>query len=99
MTLKSQFAPQFLYKRYGEVVGKNAKNSTGKAAGVTAKYDQTNYWSYVWDNQITYDKQLDKHHLNASFVQSIQMEQWEYSIKLPRISLSTAIGITWVLQV
>lgn len=79
LTFKSQFAPQFLYKRYGEVVGKNAKNSTGKAAGVTAKYDQTNYWSYVWDNQITYDKQLDKHHLNASFVQSIQMEQWEYS--------------------
>ena len=79
LTVKSQFAPQFLYKRYGEIVGKNAKNSTGKSAEVVAKYNQSTYWSYVWDNQITYDKQLDKHHLNASFVQSIQMEQWENS--------------------
>lgn len=79
LTLKTQFAPQMLYKREGNIVGTNSKNSTGKSENVTALYNQTLFWSYVWDNQITFDKTLDKHHLNASFVQSIQMEQWEYS--------------------
>ncbi len=79
LTLKTSFAPQMLYKRYGEVVGKNAKNSNGNLANVVAKYDQTLFWSYVWDNQVTFDKTFAKHHLNASFVHSMQMEQWEYS--------------------
>ena len=79
LTLKSQFAPQMLYTRYGEVVGTSAKNSNGSAGNTTAKNNQTAFWSYVLDNQITYDKRFGKHNLNASFVQSIQMEQWEYS--------------------
>lgn len=79
LTLKSQFAPQMLYKREGVIVGTAAKNSNGSAANVTADYNQTMFWSYVWDNQITFDKRMGKHNLNASFVQSIQMEQWEYS--------------------
>lgn len=79
LTLKTSLAPQMLYKRYGEMVGKNAKNSNGNTANITANYDQTLFWSYVWDNQITYDKTFGKHHLNASFVHSMQMEQWEYS--------------------
>ncbi len=79
LTLKTQFAPQMLYTRNGVLVGTNAKNSSGNSAIVEVKYNQSLYWSYVWDNQLTYDKQFDKHHLNASLVQSIQMEQWETS--------------------
>ena len=79
LTLKTQFAPQMLYTRNGVLVGTNAKNSNGNSAIVEVRYNQSLYWSYVWDNQLTYDKQFDKHHLNASLVQSIQMEQWETS--------------------
>ena len=79
LTLKTSFSPQYLYTRDGVYIGKNAKGSTGTNAGTNAEYAQQTYWSYVWDNQVTYDKLLDKHHLNVSFVQSIQMEQWENS--------------------
>ncbi len=73
------YLPQMLYTRNGVLVGTNAKNSSGNSAIVEVKYNQSLYWSYVWDNQLTYDKRFDKHHLNASLVQSIQMEQWETS--------------------
>lgn len=79
ITLKSQLSPQMLYTRNGVIVGPTAKNSTGKMTNVEANYDQSLFWSYVWDNQITFDKVFDIHHLTASFVQSIQMEQWETS--------------------
>ena len=79
LTLRSQFAPQMIYKREGVYIGPDSKNSTGKAESTTADYNQTLYWSYVWDNQVTYDKLFGLHHLNLSFVQSIQMEEWEYS--------------------
>lgn len=79
LTLKTQLAPQMLYKRTGVYVGANAKNSNGQQANTTADYNQTMFWSYVWDNQLTFEKRFGQHNLNASFVQSIQMEQWEYS--------------------
>lgn len=79
LTLKTSFSPQMLYTRSGIYVGKNAKNSTGTSTGTNAEYHQQMYWSYVWDNQVTYDKLFGLHHLNASFVQSMQMEQWESS--------------------
>lgn len=79
LTLKTSFSPQMLHTRYGLYVGKNAKNSTGSSDGTEAEYQQQMYWSYVWDNQATYDNNFGLHHLNASFVQSMQLEQWESS--------------------
>lgn len=79
LTLRSQFAPQFIYKREGVYIGPNSKNSNHNPESTTADYNQTTFWSYVWDNQVTYEKRFGLHNLNASFVQSIQMEQWEYS--------------------
>jgi TonB-linked SusC/RagA family outer membrane protein len=79
LTLKTSFSPQMLYVRKGSIVGKNAKNGMGSNANVGVEYNTSLYWSYVWDNQVTYDHSFDKHHLNASLVQSIQLEQWEGS--------------------
>ena len=79
LTLRSQFAPQFIYKREGVYIGPDSKNSNHNPESTTADYNQTTFWSYVWDNQATYEKRFGLHNLNASFVQSIQMEQWEYS--------------------
>ncbi|WP_304202767.1 TonB-dependent receptor [Phocaeicola plebeius] len=79
LTLRSQFAPQMIYKREGVYMGGDSKESGGKLEETKADYNQTLSWSYVWDNQVTYDKLFGLHHLNLSFVQSIQMEEWEYS--------------------
>ena len=79
LTLKSNFSPQMLYKREGVYIGVDAKNSNGKAENVTSDFYQTTFWSYVWDNQASYAKRFGDHNINANFVQSIQMEQWEYS--------------------
>lgn len=79
LTLKTQFAPQMLFKRNGVSIGTAAKNSNGKTDTANAEYHTTTYWSYVWDNQITYEKLFGKHKLTASAVQSMQMESWEYS--------------------
>lgn len=79
LTLRSQFAPQFIYKREGVSIGPNAKNSTGLAANTNAEYHQTTNWGYVWDNQITYDKIFGKHKLMVTCIQSIQYDDWEYS--------------------
>jgi TonB-dependent starch-binding outer membrane protein SusC len=79
VTLRTQLSPQMLYTRNGIYIGTNAKNSVGHKATVTADYNQSQYWSYVWDNQATYETRIKKHYLNASIVQSIQMEQWETS--------------------
>lgn len=68
-----------IYKRNGVLVGLTAKNSTGKSSGVNAEYHTSTYWSYVWDNQVTYEKSIQKHKLTASAVQSMQMESWETS--------------------
>lgn len=79
LTLKTQFSPQMLYQRKGVYIGPNAKNSNGKDSNVNVEYHTSTYWSYVWDNQITYEKLFGKHKLTASAVQSLQMESWEYS--------------------
>lgn len=77
LTLKTTISPQMLYTRDGVFVGLEAKNSSGQTKGVNAEYHHQMYWSYVWDNQVTYDRLMGFHHLNASLVQSMQMEQWE----------------------
>ncbi len=80
LTLRTQFSPQMRYVREGTYIGVDAKNSNGTQESTEADYNQTTFWSYVWDNQVTYDKIFaKKHHLIASVVQSISMDQWEYS--------------------
>ncbi len=79
LTLKTQFSPQMRYVREGTYIGTTAKNSNGSSDTVEADDNQTTFWSYVWNNQITYEKTFGKHNLNVSLVQDMQMEQWEYS--------------------
>lgn len=79
LTFKTSLSPQILYTRNGVFVGPNAKNGMGTWVNSEAQNSQSMYGSYVWDNQATWDKVLNLHHVNVSFVQSIQMEQWETS--------------------
>ncbi|WP_320167740.1 TonB-dependent receptor [Mangrovibacterium marinum] len=80
LTLRSQFSPQMIYKRDGEYYGLRAKNGGhGNPANVSAYYNTTDYFGYVWDNQLNYTKDIQKHSFNFSFIQSIQYDQWEKS--------------------
>ena len=79
LALRSQFSPQFIFKRDGEYYGLYCKNGGGgtSLANTSAVYETTNHWSYTWDNQVTYDKKLGQHSLGVTFVQSIQFQQEE----------------------
>ncbi|MGD9930343.1 MAG: TonB-dependent receptor [Mangrovibacterium sp.] len=78
LTLRSQFSPQMIYKRDSEYYGLRAKNGGhGNPANTSAYYNTTDYFGYVWDNQLNYTKDIQKHSFNFSFIQSIQYDQWE----------------------
>ncbi len=79
LTLRSQLSPQVIFQRNGEYYGQWSKAGAGKIANTTAVYATSDYFGYVLDNQITYNKQLDKHNINATVVHSLQLEEWETS--------------------
>jgi TonB-linked SusC/RagA family outer membrane protein len=80
LTLRTQLSPQMIYKRDGESYGTLAKNGGGgNSANANASYNTSDYFGYVWDNQLNYTKQFDKHNFNFNFIQSIQYDQWESS--------------------
>ncbi|MGS2764344.1 SusC/RagA family TonB-linked outer membrane protein [Sinomicrobium sp. M5D2P9] len=77
LTLRSQFSPHMIYKRDGYYGGQWWKGGAGKIENTNASYNTEDYFSYVLDNQLSYQKTIDRHNLNATFIQSIQYEQWE----------------------
>ncbi|MDN3669494.1 TonB-dependent receptor [Echinicola jeungdonensis] len=84
LKLRSQIAPQIIYGREGQYFGQFSKAGSGKIENTNANYRTTDFFSYVWDNQIDYQKKMDLHNLNFSVVQSIQFEQWEESYQAAR---------------
>lgn len=85
LTLRSQLSPQMIFKRDGESYGLYAKNGGHEnPANTSASYNTTDYFGYVLDNQLNYTKNIEKHSFNASFIQSIQYEQWEESAQSAR---------------
>jgi TonB-linked SusC/RagA family outer membrane protein len=77
MSLRSQISPQMIYNRSGNYFGQFCKAGAGKIENTDAEYSMTEYFGYVWDNQMNYLKDIDEHSFNFSLVQSIQFEQWE----------------------
>jgi len=78
LTLKTSFSPEILYGRNGTYNGPLSKASLGGAILSGATYATSNQYTYVWDNQATYDAQFNGgHKLTATLVQSIQSDQLE----------------------
>jgi TonB-linked SusC/RagA family outer membrane protein len=84
LTVRSQLSPQMIYKRYGFYRGQWCKETAGKIENTTATYETNDYFGYVWDNQLNYEKNLGLHHFDLSLVQSLQYEQWETSSQSAR---------------
>ncbi|MEQ8474271.1 MAG: TonB-dependent receptor [Marinoscillum sp.] len=78
LTLRSQLSPQIIYRREGEYYGINAKNGGRQVMeNTSANYARTDFFAYVLDNQVGYQKEVGQHDFNLNVIQSIQFEQWE----------------------
>lgn len=84
LTLRSQLSPHMIYKRDGTYFGQWRKGGAGKIENTRASYATEDYFSYVLDNQVAYQKAMDKHNFNFTFIQSIQYEQWENAVQEAR---------------
>lgn len=70
LTFKSSFNSDIDRYRDGKF---NASNSTSrKGDGSTASVKNQRGLSYTWENMLVFDRMFGKHHVGATFVQSIQ---------------------------
>lgn len=70
LKLKSSFSPNAHFSEVGEYWD---PLSTKSSAGGQLTKDKT--LSYIWDNQLTADKQFGDNHINYDFIYSMQMDR------------------------
>lgn len=71
--IKSTISPRYNRTRLGKYYGVVKNNRT-----VDYAYSSNaENFDYTWDNQISYNKNFDKHHLNATFINSIYHTRYE----------------------
>lgn len=62
LSLKSTFSPRFRFRRDGVFLG---TNSEGRVGGQPrGEMEDTKDFSYIWDNQVSLDKQIKDHSFN-----------------------------------
>ncbi|HEY3404001.1 MAG TPA: TonB-dependent receptor [Ohtaekwangia sp.] len=62
LSFKTTFAPRFTMSRQGQYTGIGAEGNTGPPQG---RIDNTQAFSYVWDNQVNVNKTFGDHSLSA----------------------------------
>jgi len=77
LTLKTTISPNYVASRSGSYFGPLSKQSLGGSVATTASNGTTDFFTWVWDNQATYDKQFGKHHITGTVIQSMQKERTE----------------------
>jgi TonB-linked SusC/RagA family outer membrane protein len=77
LTLKTTMSPNSVATRSGSYFGPLSKQSLGGSIATTASNATSDFFSWTWDNQATYDKQFGKHHITATLIQSMQKERTE----------------------
>ena len=77
LSLKTTFSPYIQNTKRGRYQGSNTPFRTFRdpAANLT----QSESMSYVWDNQITYNKTINDHQFNAMALYSMSMSKYESS--------------------
>ncbi|MEL1239818.1 SusC/RagA family TonB-linked outer membrane protein [Flavobacterium flavipallidum] len=78
LSLTTKFSPNIKYSRYGEYRGLYSKDVVGQAALRRAVVDNSNYFSYSWDNILNYKYEKGIHALDATAVFSRFMERSEF---------------------
>ncbi|MDO3695635.1 TonB-dependent receptor [Wenyingzhuangia sp. chi5] len=77
LTVTSKFSPNIKYSRYGEYRGLYSKSVNANPANRRAQVDNSNYYSYSWDNIFNYKLEKGIHTLDITGVFSRFMEQKE----------------------
>ncbi|MGY5353349.1 SusC/RagA family TonB-linked outer membrane protein [Wenyingzhuangia sp. IMCC45467] len=77
LTVTSKFSPNIKYSRYGEYRALYSKAVNANPANRRAQVDNSNYFSYAWDNIFNYKLEKGIHALDITAVFSRFMEQTE----------------------
>jgi len=77
MTVTSKFSPNMKYTRYGEYRGLYSKSVSGNASNRRAQVNNSNYFSYSWDNIFNYKYSQGIHAFNVTGVMSRFLERSE----------------------
>jgi TonB-linked SusC/RagA family outer membrane protein len=77
LSFTTKFSPNIKYQRYGEYRGLLSKSVSGNPSNRRAVVDNTNYFSYTWDNILNWNWSKDIHSLNVTGVVSRFLERRE----------------------
>ncbi|MFI1742935.1 SusC/RagA family TonB-linked outer membrane protein [Thalassobellus sediminis] len=77
LTITSKFSPNIKYSRYGEYRGLYSKSVSGNASNRRAVVNNSNYFSYSWDNIFNYKFNKGVHALDVTGVISRFLERSE----------------------
>ncbi|HYF70740.1 MAG TPA: TonB-dependent receptor [Ohtaekwangia sp.] len=69
LSFKTTFAPSFRYHKAGSYAGTNSEGRVGLLGN--ASLETTESFSYVWDNQVSVNKNIDDHTFNAMALYSL----------------------------
>lgn len=76
LSIKTTFSPDLRINEAGQYRGKYTKANKG-ANNATSNYSKNTYSNWVWDNQITYEKTMGKHHFDVTGVYSMLQTRTE----------------------
>lgn len=76
LSIKTTFSPDLRINEAGQYRGKYTKANKG-ANNATSNYSKNTYSNWVWDNQITYEKTMGKHHFDVTGVYSMLQTKTE----------------------
>lgn len=70
LSIKTTFSPDIRINEIGQYRGKYTKANKG-ANNATSNYAKNTYLNWVWDNQISYERTMGKHHFDVTGVYSM----------------------------
>lgn len=79
LTLRSTISPNYSTDRFGSYFGPLTKERLGGALPTSGSTSTTERFTWLLDNQLTYEKQSGDHKLTATVVQSLQKDRIESS--------------------
>jgi len=71
LSLKTTFQPRFKYDKNGKFFGSNTEGKIGAQPDAESTVSES--FSYIWDNQISFNKTINEHSFNAMALYSMNM--------------------------
>ena len=85
LSVKTNFQPRFKYEKNGKYFGTNTEGRVGTLPDAESRVTES--FSYVWDNQVAFNKTIAEHSINAMALYSVNLFRDETlsasSLRLP----------------